>query len=250
MRIALVGTGRTGSAVGELAGRSEEYEVTARFDSDRPLLEADGPEALGGADVAIDFSLPELALDHIERYAEWEIQAVIGTTGWYDELDRVRRWVAEREVGMLYAPNFSVGIALLRRALGSVLPLLDELEAYDGFIRETHHRGKVDSPSGTALAIAEEVVDGLARKARIETETQHGAIDAEDLHVSSTRAGEVVGEHEVVFDSLFDSLTFAHSAKSREGFAHGALRSAEWIRGRRGLYTLDDMFDDWLDAAN
>lgn len=249
MRIALVGTGRTGSAVDEVAGRSDHHAVTARFDSDRPLLESSSVEDLGGADVVVDFSLPDLAVSHIERYAEWGVPAVVGTTGWYERIDRVRAVVDDGGTGLLYAPNFSIGVALLRRALRAVTPLLDRLEAYDGFVQETHHTGKVDSPSGTALSIADELVDRLERKSRVEVETQHEKIDPEALHVTSTRAGEVVGEHRITFDSSFDVFSLEHRAKSREGFAHGALRAAEWIRDRHGLYTLDDMFDDWLEQT-
>lgn len=249
MRIALVGTGRTGSAVDVVVGRSDDHQVVARFDADRPLTEAETPEALAGAEVAVDFSLPDLAVAHVERYTAWDLPAVMGTTGWYEEMDRVRTLVDEGEAGLLYAPNFSVGVALLRRALRAVTPLLDRLEAYDGYVQETHHAGKVDSPSGTALSIAGELVEALRRKSRVETETQHGRIDPDALHVTATRAGDVVGEHRIAFDSPFDGLSFEHRAKSREGFAHGAVRAAEWIRDRQGLYTLDDMFDDWLEQT-
>jgi 4-hydroxy-tetrahydrodipicolinate reductase len=111
-----------------------------------------------------------------------------------------------------------------------------------------HHRRKVDSPSGTAHMLAEKVMEGLARKTHIETETQHERIDPEALHVSSTRAGDAFGVHTVGFDSPFDHLTLTHRAKNRRGFAFGALRAAEWLPGRQGLFTLDDVLVDWLDA--
>ena len=125
-----------------------------------------------------------------------------------------------------------------------MLPLLDALEDYDPWIHEVHHTGKVDSPSGTALALAETVCEGLARKTRIEPETQHGAIDAASLHVTSARAGRVFGEHTVAFDSAVDRIEIVHRAKDRRAFAVGAVRAAEWIRGRAGLFTLDDMLDE------
>lgn len=243
MTLALVGTGRMGQAV-EAVAQERGHTVVSRFDAERPLLDSRDPEALNGAEVCIDFTTPDLALDHLHQYAFWGVDAVIGTTGWYDDLPKVREWVDEGQNGVLYAPNFSLGVALVQRALGAMLPLLNELDDYDPWIHEVHHTGKVDSPSGTALALAETVREGLARKTRIEPETQHGAIGAEALHVTSARAGHVFGEHTVAFDSAVDRIEIVHRAKDRRAFAVGAVRAAEWIRGRAGLFTLDDMLDE------
>lgn len=246
MKLALVGMGQMGQAVADLAVQ-RDHAVVATFDSTQPLLKADAP-AMHGADVAIDFSRPDVALDHIHRYCTWQQPAVIGTTGWYDARTSVEEWVDAHEATLLYAANFSVGVALLRRALAGVLPLLDRLPDYDAYLHEMHHRRKVDSPSGTAYMLAEKVMEGLVRKTHIETETQHERIDPEALHVSSTRAGDAFGVHTVGFDSPFDHLTLTHRAKNRRGFAFGALRAAEWLPGHQGLFTLDDVLVDWLDA--
>lgn len=243
MRIALVGTGRMGQAV-EAVATERGHEIVARFDSERPFLDARDPSDLGGADVAVDFSVPDVALDQIHRYAFWGVDAVIGTTGWTDDLPKVRDWVEEGQIGMLWAPNFSLGLALVSRALAGLMPLLDQLDEYDAAVHEVHHTGKLDSPSGTALRLAEALRDGLSRKARIETETQHGAIDADALHVTSQRLGTVMGEHTVALDSDVDQIRVVHTAKSRRAFALGAVRAAEWVHGRQGLFTLDDMVDD------
>ena len=246
MNIALVGTGRMGQAV-EAALDPRVHTVVARFDEAHPLGDVRDPEdELGGADVAIDFSAPEAALDNLHQYCFWGLDAVVGTTGWYDEIGKVEGWVEEGQNGVLYAPNFSLGVAVLVRAIRGALPLLDKLEAYDAFVHEAHHTGKVDSPSGTALLLADELLAGLERKSRIEPEAQHGRIDAEALHVSSTRAGAIFGEHTVGFDSDVDQLLFRHTAKGRAGFAVGAVRAAGWVHGRRGLFTLDDMLADWV----
>ncbi len=220
------------------------HEVVARFDIDRRLLDATDPEALNGADVCIDFSLPEVALDHLHRYSFWGVDAVVGTTGWYDDLPKVSEWVEEGQNGVLYAPNFSLGVAILVRALRGALPLLNQLPDYDAWVHEIHHTGKVDSPSGTAILLANEVLNGLDRKDRIEAETQHGPISSESLHITSVRTGHVFGEHTVGFDSSVDQLTFTHVAKDRRAFAFGAVKAAEWVKGRKGLFTLDDMLGD------
>lgn len=234
-----------GQAVERIAGE-RGHEVVARFNSSSPLLQAAGPAELNGADVVIDFSRPELALGHIERYCQWGRPAVIGTTGWYDGMDAVRKQVGQSEAAILYAPNFSLGIAILVYALRSVTPLLDKLPEYDAFIHELHHARKLDSPSGTALMLADILVDGLARKTDVETETQHGRIRPEALHVTSTRVGSVVGQHTVGFDSPYDQVTLVHEARNRQGFAFGAVRAAEWLPGRKGLFTLDDVLNEWL----
>lgn len=242
MKVALVGTGQMGQAV-EMLALERGHEIAARFNSDEPLLAAD-PSALEGVQVAIDFSLPSLAADHIERYCRWGVPAVIGTTGWYERLDAVKGWVDEYEGSILYAPNFSLGVAVLVRALRAVTPLLEELPEYDAFVHEIHHVRKVDSPSGTASMLAGILVDGLSRKTRVETETQHGRIDEDALHVTSSRVGGVFGKHTIGLDSPFDTLELIHEAKNRQGFAFGAIRAGEWLKGKNGLFTLDDFMGE------
>ena len=229
-----------GQAV-EAVATERGHAIVARFDSDHPLLGADAASALGGADVVIDFSLPDLAPAHIKRYCRWNQAAVVGTTGWYDALGAVRAQVEASKAAVLYAPNFSIGVALLVRAVRGLVPLLDDLPEFDVALHETHHTGKIDSPSGTAGLLAGVVLNGLSRKTRLESEAQHEKIDPKALHVTSTRLGGVFGEHAVRLDSPYDALTFEHRAKNRQGFAFGAVRAAEWLPGRQGLFTLEDM---------
>lgn len=234
-----------GSTVERLAG-DLGHEVVARFDVDRPISQENDRAALSDADVVIEFSLPDAVLSNIGKYCEWKIPAVMGTTGWYDHLDEVRTLVSSSDATLLYAPNFSLGIALLVRALQGMIPLLDRLPEYDAFVHEVHHVRKVDSPSGTALLLGNTLLNGISRKRRLETETQHARIDPEALHVTSTRAGTVFGEHVVGIDSRYDRISLMHEARGREGFAFGAIKSAEWLLGRKGLYTLDDVLKDWI----
>jgi 4-hydroxy-tetrahydrodipicolinate reductase len=222
------------------------HEITARFDSAHRLLNAGDPSSLNGADAVIDFSLPDLALPHIERYGKWKQPAVIGTTGWHKHLDQVKALVEQSGTALLYAPNFSLGVALLVHALRSVTPLLEKMPEFDTYVHELHHVQKVDSPSGTALLLADVLVSGLSRKTHVQVETQHNRIAPDALHVTSTRIGEVVGHHTVGLDSPYDQLQFVHEAKNRQGFAFGAVRAAEWLPGRSGLFTLDDVLTDWL----
>ena len=151
----------------------------------------------------------------------------------------------EGQAGVLYAPNFSLGLALVSRALAGLLPLLDRLDEYDVAGHETHHVGKLDSPSGTARRLADELLAGLGRKTHLDAETQHGTIDPGALHVTSQRVGTVLGEHTVTLDSADDQIAIVHTAKSRRAFALGAVRAAEWMAGRQGLFTLEDMLAGW-----
>ena len=234
-----------GQAVEALA-RERGHEVVARFNTRHLLPEDADRTSLHGADVVIDFSLPAQALGHINRYCRWRQPAVIGTTGWYEGLDQVRTWVSEHQASLLYAPNFSVGVALVSRALAGLGLLLEQVPEYDVAIHEAHHTGKVDSPSGTALLLARVLLEALTRKTHLATETQHQQIDPAALHVTSARIGSVIGAHTVYLDSPYDQITVAHRAKNRQGFAFGAIQAAEWLPGRQGLFTLDDLLADWL----
>ncbi|RMH69316.1 MAG: 4-hydroxy-tetrahydrodipicolinate reductase [Bacteroidetes bacterium] len=247
MRIALIGTGQMGTAVEHLA-RQRGDEVVARFNTSRPLSQAEGLAAFNGADVAIDVSLPGVVLDHIERCCRWGMPLVVGTTGWYDALPRVRQWVEAHDAAVLYAANFSLGIALLTQVLRHLTPLLDRLPDYDVALHEVHHTRKADSPSGTALMLARILLDGLGRKTHLATETQHQRIDPDALHVTSTRTGHVIGTHTVAVEGPHDRLLLTHEATSRDGFAAGMLQAAAWLPGRRGLFTLEDALQDGLPA--
>lgn len=222
------------------------HDIVARFDADNSVLDGRDPVVLNGAEVVIDFSVPDVALDQIHQYCFWGVDAVIGTTGWTADLPRVADWVSEGQNGVLWAPNFSLGIALVERALGGLLPLLNKLDSYDAAVHEVHHTGKVDSPSGTALRLAEVLLAGLDRKTHLEPETRHSAIASDALHVTSQRLGHVFGDHTVALDSAVDAIEITHRAKDRRAFAIGAVRAAEWVVGREGLFTLEDCLDDWL----
>ena len=232
-----------GQAV-EAVARERGHAIVARFDAEAPLLDARDDAALNGADACIDFSAPDVALDHIHRYAFWGATAVVGTTGWTEDLGKVRAWVEEGQGALVWAPNFSLGLALVERAIAGLLPLLDRLDEYDVAVHEAHHTGKLDSPSGTAIRLAEQLLDGLARKTRADADAQHGAIDPGALHVTSQRVGRVLGEHTVTLDSDVDQIEIVHTAKSRRAFALGAVRAAEWAQGRTGLFTLDDVLGE------
>ena len=230
MKIALIGHGAMGRLVGKLAA-AQAHEVAATIDIDDAAKSvADLAEALSSSDVAIDFSVAAAVAKNAEAAAVAGVPLVVGTTGWLDELTKVKNIVSENNGALVYGSNFSVGAQVFFRLAACAAELFQHLESYDAFIEEAHHKRKVDAPSGTALQLGEIVSDRLGR----------------DVPISSTRAGHIPGTHRVGFDSSADHITLEHVARSREGFALGALMAAKWIIGRQGVYEYAEVFDEIL----
>ena len=241
MKIALVGYGRMGRAVEEAAAK-RGHKIVARIDlAENPPGAGLPTEGLSGAEVAIEFSVPDAAADNIVALASAGVDVVSGTTGWYDQLNEVRRATQAAGTGLIYAPNFSLGMQAFFRLARAAGKLAERLSDWDVHVVEAHHRHKVDHPSGTARKLAELLLEELSRKARWELGPESGAVDPAALQVSAIRAGEIVGTHSVGLEGPGDRIELRHEAKNREGFAQGAVAAAEWIQGRKGVYTLDDM---------
>ena len=191
-----------------------------------------GPEefagSLRGCDVAIDFSIASAVLRNVQASAIAGVPLVEGTTGWHGNLDEVGRVVTEGNGALIYGANFSVGVQVFYRIAARAAELFRNLESYDGFIEEAHHKRKRDAPSGTAVQLRNIVGDKLGR----------------EVPVASTRAGYLPGTHRLGFDSTADQITLTHEARSREGFATGALMAAQWILGRKGVYEFSQVFDE------
>jgi len=184
------------------------------------------PELLSGADVAIEFSTPQAALGNIEALAALGIPAVVGTTGWLEEMDRVRTVVDKGGAGLVWAANFSIGVNVFLRAVHETARLLASEPAYGAWAWEIHHSTKKDAPSGTLLTLVNEMkAAGYQR----------------NIDVSSNRAGTHPGTHEIGFDSAADTITLRHTARSREGFARGALKAAQWIPGKKGVFEFKEI---------
>ncbi|MDP1836255.1 MAG: dihydrodipicolinate reductase C-terminal domain-containing protein [Chlamydiales bacterium] len=225
MKIVLIGYGKMGRMV-EQAATQRGHEIIAICGSRHECSNGrDISEKLvAEADVCIDFSHPDIVIKHIEILTALKKTIVIGTTGWDAHLPSVSDSVAKAGVGLIHGPNFSLGVNLFYRIVANASTLLRD---YDVGIMEEHHRHKADSPSGTARHIAhilQKPIDGIA----------------------SARYGSVPGTHRVLFDSPVDSIVLEHTARNREGFANGAISAAEWIHGKIGVYTVDDMITDAL----
>jgi 4-hydroxy-tetrahydrodipicolinate reductase len=222
-RVALLGMGKMGREIEALA-RERGIDVVVRLDLADVANRPGAIAALKRAQVAIDFTMPEAAVPNIEMCLDAGCPVVVGTTGWYAELARVRALVEKKNGALLFAPNFSVGVALVRALCQRAGELLRGLEGYGVKMTEVHHAQKKDAPSGTALLLR----DALGEVGR-------------GVQIESVRTGEVPGHHEVSIESPFEQITIAHDARSRRVFADGALRAALWLRGRKGVFTMDDV---------
>ena len=223
MNLLILGHGKTGSLVAEVA-RERHHQIMSLTAADNPRGAALTTERLRNVDAVIDFTTPQAVLGNIEACIGAEKNMVVGTTGWYGELERVRQLVEKSQAGFLYGANFSVGINLFFEIARTAAVILQH--QYLGQIFERHHAQKKDAPSGTALTLQNIIRDAS------------GA----ELEIISFREGDVVGMHEVVLDSPNDTIYLCHDSKSRRGFAEGAVRAVEWLAGKKGFFHFKDIW--------
>ncbi|MDR1286937.1 MAG: 4-hydroxy-tetrahydrodipicolinate reductase [Treponema sp.] len=262
MNIALVGYGKMGRIV-EKAAKERGHRITAVIDPFAP--DPPGPvrlyktvaesQNLADADVAVEFSRPEAAADNIKALAALRVPVVSGTTGWYGRMDEVAGAVKAADSSLLWAPNFSLGVNIFYRIAFNAASLVDPFDEYDAGGFEAHHNKKADSPSGTAKTLAEGIIKRIGRKTKPVYETLARPPAPDEFHFPSLRLGAMPGTHAVIFDSPPDTIEIRHTARSREGFASGALAAAQWLvncpgpgqgagKARRGIFTMDDVLDE------
>jgi 4-hydroxy-tetrahydrodipicolinate reductase len=251
MKVAIIGYGSMGREV-EKALLRRGHAVACRIDPSQPGADAPGltEELARGADMAIEFSHAEAVLPNAAALARCGLSAVSGTTGWFAKLDELKRLVGSSSIGYLYGSNFSVGAHMFFALVAAATELSNACPEYDMLGWEIHHKRKKDSPSGTALSIAKIITTQSERKKKLVTERLDRAPAQDELHFASVRGGEVPGMHTVLLDSSFDTIELTHSARSRGGFALGAVRAAEWLVGRRGVYEVNDFIRDILGGRN
>jgi 4-hydroxy-tetrahydrodipicolinate reductase len=233
MKITLFGYGAMGQLVGRLA-IEQGHEIAQTLDvEDADRRVEDLAKALRGCDVAIDFSIADTVPKNAEACALAGVPIVVGTTGWLAQLPEVQRVVSDHDGALIYGANFSVGVQVFYRIAARAAELFRDLDSYDGFIEEAHHKRKRDAPSGTAIQLHKIVAEQLGH----------------EVPAASTRAGYIPGTHRLGFDSAADQITLTHEARSREGFAAGALVAAKWIVGRKGIYEFSEVFEEILGSS-
>ena len=224
MRLLVLGQGKTGALVAEVARKRGHVvrSMASRENQDGRGLTLD---LLNRTEVAIDFTTPQAVIPNIIRCAEAQVPMVVGTTGWYQHLDKVRELVGERKTAFLYGSNFSVGMNFFFKAVQAIAPILKT--SYRGNIVERHHVHKKDKPSGTAVTLQKILESASGQK----------------VEIASVREGDTVGMHMVMLDSANDTILLTHDAKSRIGFAEGAVRGAEWLKGKTGFFEFPEIVD-------
>ncbi|HEY4514317.1 MAG TPA: 4-hydroxy-tetrahydrodipicolinate reductase [Candidatus Paceibacterota bacterium] len=238
MNISLLGHGNMGQEVEALLQASGRH-TTSVVKLSEPGGEFDLQE-IASADVVVDFTSPEIVLKNIEKVTGAGKNMVVGTSGWYDKLPQVNDLAKKNNVGLIYGQNFSIGANIFFALIREASRLTYATGAYDVFGYEIHHSGKKDSPSGTALRTAKEILENFKSKTTLVTDKLDRKINPEELHLASVRGGINPGHHEVTFDGPADAIKISHSAHSRRGFAEGAIFAAEFITGKKGIYTFDD----------
>ena len=227
MRIALLGYGKMGKLVEAIALR-EGWEVGPKLDiNENPEGSGITPASMAGVDVAVEFSQPDAVVRNIEAAAKAGVHVVIGTTGWADQRGKVERIVLDSGIGIVYGANFSLGMNLFSEIISYSARLVGMLPQYDPYLFEEHHRAKKDAPSGTALNLRDVMRPHLANP---------------NLTIACIRAGSIPGTHVIGFDSEADTIILEHRARSRQGFAEGAVLAARWIAGRKGFYDFRQVF--------
>lgn len=244
MKIALLGYGKMGRIIEQFA-LDRGHEIVLKIDENN--IDERTVDNLQQADVAIDFSTPGSVLSNIKTCFDAGLPLVVGTTGWYDKIDEIKEECETSNNALLYASNFSVGVNIFFFVNEVLAKIMNRYPQYDVLVEEIHHTQKLDSPSGTAITIAEGILEGLDRKGTWVNELVGDGQDVipkpEQLLIESHRIEDVPGTHTVVYSSEVDDIEFKHKAHGRAGFALGAVLAAEWLQNRKGFYSVKDMFD-------
>jgi len=237
MKIALIGYGKMGKAIEEIAVH-KGHQVILRIDHDN--INDLTKEKLSAADVAIEFTNPHSAFENVSKCLEWGVPVVCGTTGWTDRLDEMKRKCAEKNGAFIYASNFSIGVNLFFELNKKLASLMSAHPGYEVILEETHHTQKKDAPSGTAITLAEQVLEQVKRKKQW---VNHLSDHPEDLEIISQRIDPAPGTHSVKYSSAVDDIEIIHTAHNRKGFASGAVLAAEFLVGKKGFFGMKDVLN-------
>lgn len=232
MKIALIGYGKMGKAIEKIA-LNRGHQIVGPFDAEGIDI-----EALKQADVAIEFSRPEAAKDNLKKCIAHKIPVVCGTTGWLEYLEEIKADCVANESAFMYASNYSIGVNIFFAVNRYLAEMMNQQPQYEVEVEEIHHTQKLDAPSGTAITIAQDIIAKINRKTSWVNEEPN---DDSELPIYSVREDPAPGTHLVSYISEIDTIDIVHTAHSREGFASGAVFAAEWIKGKKGVFSMKDM---------
>tara|TARA_B100001109_G_scaffold255856_1_gene261711 strand:- start:739 stop:1455 length:717 start_codon:yes stop_codon:yes gene_type:complete len=237
MKLAIIGYGKMGKEIEKIA-LERNHEVILKIDSKNTHLLTDG--SLAEADAAIEFSKPEKAVENILACFEAEVPVAVGTTGWYKEWEEVQDECESQDACLLTATNFSVGVNLFFELNRKLAQLISKRGEYKAQIKEIHHTQKLDSPSGTAISLADDLIERHPAYSKWVNEESK---EESSLEILSYRESSVPGTHEIIYDSSIDEISIKHTAKNRKGFALGSVLAAEFIQNKIGIYTMKDVLN-------
>ena len=235
MKIALIGYGKMGMAIEEIAVQ-KKHSIVLKISIDN--LEDNSISNIRKADVAIEFTGPESAFENIKKCIDAGVPVVCGSTGWLNRFQEIKNYCLEKKGALLYASNFSIGVNLFFTINKKLAELMLPFDEYDVSIREIHHTQKKDAPSGTAITIADQILEKSNKKTRWQNEETK---DPRVLTIISERIGPTPGTHIVTYHSMIDDIEIRHTAHNRSGFAHGALLAAAFIQGKKGVFAMEDV---------
>lgn len=237
MNIAIIGYGKMGQEIEKIALK-RKHKIVSIIDQENHWIEF--ADELSKADVAIDFSTPATVYNNIRNAFNYNIPIVVGTTGWKERLPEIRTICEKMDQCLLYSSNFSIGVNLFFELNKKLAQLMKDYPEYDVNIEEVHHTAKIDSPSGTAIKLADDILHIVKYKSKwVNTdESEH-----ENLQIESKRISNTPGTHIVTYDSKIDSIEIKHTAHNRQGFAQGAIMAAEWIVNKKGVFTMKDVLN-------
>ena len=239
----MVGYGRMGHEIQQVAQAKGHEIVTVDTKCKADFCNID-EESMKDVDVVIDFTIPDTAIENAKLYNKLGVNVVMGTTGWYNQMEEMKNAVSD--IGFIWSGNFSIGVNVFFRIIEGAAKVIDNVEDYDIMGFEAHHKGKADSPSGTAKMIADILIENIDRKKKLVVDRLDRKINDDELHFASMRVGSIPGTHSVIFDSDADTIELTHKARNRKGFALGAVMAAEWINDREGFYNIDDFMNELI----
>ena len=237
MKIALIGYGKMGKTIEQIA-LSRGHEIVSRIDIDNQ--EEFESEAFKSADVAIEFTAPKVAVQNYKRAFQAGVSVVSGTTGWTEQMPEIQTLCKQKNVAFFWASNFSLGVNIFFAVNEYLARIMNQFPAYQVSMEETHHTQKLDAPSGTAITLAEGILNNIERKNSWQLSEEKAADPI--LAIKAIREGTVPGIHTIQYESDFDYITITHDAKNRNGFALGAVLAAEFTYGKKGCLGMKDMF--------
>lgn len=243
INIGLIGYGKMGKLIHEIA-LNKGHKVSAIIDphSKNATAKDITKESLKNCDVLIDFSTPNNAISNLKKVANLKKNYVMGTTGWTNEIEEVKKIVEESKIGFIWASNFSIAVQLFFKIARESAKLINNFDEFDISAWEAHHKHKLDAPSGTALTLGEILIEEIDRKKELLLDRPKGKIKSEELHLTTIRVGEIPGTHGVIFDTDSDTIEIKNTSRNRNGFAMGAVKAAEFIANKKGFYDFAEIF--------